>query len=102
MRQNLKEPFRKYFNELVYCKSFFICIFLLYVIPDSAVRKMLAELRSLIPMLDHVLFTLLVQAPMSECWEQMGVGMKVEVSCGAEGVTSDAYWVATVIGIAGQ
>uniref|UniRef100_A0A2P2I2R2 Polycomb protein Sfmbt-like n=1 Tax=Hirondellea gigas TaxID=1518452 RepID=A0A2P2I2R2_9CRUS len=40
-------------------------------------------------------------APMSECWEHMGVGMKVEVACGAEGVTKDAYWVATVIGIAG-
>ena len=39
---------------------------------------------------------------MSECWEHMGVGMKVEVACGAEGVTKDAYWVATVIGIAGK
>lgn len=39
---------------------------------------------------------------MSECWDQMGVGMKVEVACGAEGVTKDAYWVATVIGIAGE
>ncbi|XP_018024596.1 polycomb protein Sfmbt isoform X2 [Hyalella azteca] len=40
-------------------------------------------------------------APMSECWEQMGVGMKVEVACGSEGVTKDAYWIATVMGIAG-
>lgn len=44
----------------------------------------------------------LCQAPMSECWEQMGVGMKVEVACGAEAVTKDAYWIATVLGIAGN
>ncbi|XP_042215637.1 MBT domain-containing protein 1-like isoform X2 [Homarus americanus] len=40
-------------------------------------------------------------APMSECWEQMSAGMKVEVACGEEGVTKDAFWVATVVAIAG-
>ncbi|XP_064091599.1 LOW QUALITY PROTEIN: polycomb protein Sfmbt-like [Macrobrachium nipponense] len=40
-------------------------------------------------------------APMSECWEQMSPGMKVEVACGEEAVTKDAFWVATVISIAG-
>ena len=39
---------------------------------------------------------------MSECWEQMGVGMKVEVACGAAGLTKDSYWVATVMAIAGM
>ncbi|XP_071519932.1 uncharacterized protein [Panulirus ornatus] len=39
-------------------------------------------------------------APMSECWEQMSAGMKVEVACGEEGVTKDAFWVATVVAIA--
>lgn len=42
------------------------------------------------------------QAPMAECWDQMSAGMKVEVSCGDEGVTKDAYWVATVIAISGM
>lgn len=42
------------------------------------------------------------QAPMSECWEQMGAGMKVEVSCKEEAVTKDAFWVATVIAVAGE
>ncbi|XP_045124410.1 MBT domain-containing protein 1-like isoform X5 [Portunus trituberculatus] len=40
-------------------------------------------------------------APMAECWDQMSAGMKVEVGCGEEGVTKDAYWVATVIAIGG-
>ncbi|CAL4183649.1 unnamed protein product, partial [Meganyctiphanes norvegica] len=40
-------------------------------------------------------------APMSECWEQMSPGMKVEVACGDEGISKDAYWVATVISVAG-
>ncbi|XP_069956040.1 MBT domain-containing protein 1 isoform X3 [Cherax quadricarinatus] len=40
-------------------------------------------------------------APMSECWEQMSAGMKVEVACGEEGVTKDAFWVATVVTISG-
>ncbi|XP_047496854.1 MBT domain-containing protein 1-like [Penaeus chinensis] len=40
-------------------------------------------------------------APMAECWEQMGAGMKVEVSCKEEAVTKDAFWVATVIAVAG-
>ncbi|XP_069160957.1 MBT domain-containing protein 1 isoform X9 [Procambarus clarkii] len=40
-------------------------------------------------------------APMSECWEQMSAGMKVEVACGEEGVTKDAFWVATVVAISG-
>ena len=39
---------------------------------------------------------------MSECWEQMSPGMKVEVSCGDEGSTKDAFWVATVIHISGK
>lgn len=43
-----------------------------------------------------------VQAPMAECWDQMSAGMKVEVSCGEEGITKDAYWVATVIAIGGK
>lgn len=43
-----------------------------------------------------------VQAPMAECWDQMSAGMKVEVACGEEGVTKDAFWVATVIAIAGK
>lgn len=42
------------------------------------------------------------QAPMAECWDQMSAGMKVEVGCGEEGVTKDAYWVATVIAIGGK
>ncbi|KAK3878855.1 hypothetical protein Pcinc_016543 [Petrolisthes cinctipes] len=40
-------------------------------------------------------------APMSECWEQMSAGMKVEVGCGVEAVAKDAFWVATVIAISG-
>ncbi|KAK7070663.1 MBT domain-containing protein 1 [Halocaridina rubra] len=40
-------------------------------------------------------------APMSECWEQMSAGMKVEVACKEEAVTKDAFWVATVIAISG-
>lgn len=39
---------------------------------------------------------------MAECWDQMSAGMKVEVACGEEGVTKDAFWVATVIAIAGR
>ena len=39
---------------------------------------------------------------MSECWEQMSAGMKVEVACGEEAVTKDAFWVATVMAIAGM
>lgn len=39
---------------------------------------------------------------MSECWEQMSAGMKVEVGCGVEAVAKDAFWVATVIAISGE
>ncbi|RXG51953.1 Polycomb protein Sfmbt [Armadillidium vulgare] len=38
-------------------------------------------------------------APMSECWEQISPGMKVEVSCGEESLMKDAFWVATVIAL---
>ena len=38
---------------------------------------------------------------MSECWDGMSAGMKVEVSCKEEAVMMDAYWVATVVAVAG-
>lgn len=39
---------------------------------------------------------------MSECWDQISTGMKVEVSCGKESQMKDSFWVATVIRICGE
>ena len=50
--------------------------------------------------IDHIIAFL--QVPMSDCWvQQMSPGMKVEVSCGAEGITKDSFWVATVMHLSG-
>jgi hypothetical protein len=49
--------------------------------------------------------TLFPQAPMSDCWDNIIVGMKVEVeNRDADGVGSifaEAYWVASVLRISG-
>ncbi|XP_071086905.1 MBT domain-containing protein 1-like [Haliotis cracherodii] len=39
--------------------------------------------------------------PMSDCWDQMTVGMKVEVANSDNDVAREVYWIATVIKIAG-
>ena len=44
----------------------------------------------------------LFQAPMSECWDQMMVGMKVEVLNQDSDLQNQVFWIATVIKIAGS